>query len=61
MFNVCFRCYYPDGSYTEHRLSLSVSDIPRWLDSYKFTHPNCLSISFKIWWSDINTKEKDGI
>lgn len=60
-YNVCFRCFYLGGNYTEHRQELLLSEIPRWLDSYKFTHPECVSISFKIWWTDNIIEKKDGI
>ena len=52
-FEICFFCYYPnDPEKTIHKQQLRLCDIGRWIDSYKFTHPNCLSISAKIWFSD---------
>lgn len=54
-YMMSFRCHYllPDGTknYTQHRAALPVSDIPRWMDAYKFTHPDCISISLKVWWN----------
>ena len=53
VFNISIRCHYPNGNQTEHRQDLKLSDIPKWIDAYKFTHPDCKSVSFKIWFSDI--------
>lgn len=54
-YNVSFRCFFEgEGgiNYTTHyNPSFPLCDIPRWLDSYKFTHPNCTSISVKVWFS----------
>ena len=52
-YNVSFRCFF-DGecgtNFTTHYVLLfPLTDIPRWVDSYKFTHPNCTSISVKVW------------
>ena len=51
IYAVSFRCFYGNGVATNHFQDLPLSDIPRWLDSYKFTHPACISISCKIWFS----------
>ena len=52
-YNVSFRCFFDneDGvHFTTHYIPLfPLQDIPRWVDSYKFTHPNCTSISCKVW------------
>ena len=52
LFNISFRCHYDDGSYTSHRQDLALKDIPKWIESYKFTHPLCKAISFKLWFND---------
>lgn len=52
---ISFRCYYKDGSNTNHRQILSVGDIPKWIEAYKFTHPNCIAITVKIWF-EVETK-----
>lgn len=54
-YNVSFRCFYGDPipHYNTHYApAFSIADIPRWIDSYKFTHPNCESVSCKIWFVD---------
>lgn len=48
-YEISFRCYFFDGGVTNHHQLLCIDDIPIWIDSYKFTHPNCSSISVKIW------------
>ena len=50
-YDVSFRCYFPDGGACNHYQCMPVSDVPLWIDCYKFTHPNCISISVKIWFS----------
>lgn len=54
-YNVSFRCFYYDElgmHYNNHYFpAFNLADIPRWLDSYKFTHPNCSSISVKVWFN----------
>ena len=53
VFNISFRCHYSNGEFTTHRQDLKIADIPKWIESYKFTHPECVSISFKLWFSDM--------
>lgn len=52
IFYISFHCFYP-GCDTPCRKEqkLKLSEIPRWIDSYKFTHPNCTSIAVKVWFS----------
>lgn len=51
-FSVSFICHYNDNQ-TKHRQEMLLKDIPKWIDAYKFTHPDCKSISLKIWFDDI--------
>lgn len=54
-YNISFRCYFDseDGQrYTNHYQRLNVNDLPKWIEAYRFTHPNCLSISVKVWFTD---------
>jgi hypothetical protein len=48
-YSLNFRCYYANGNFTDHSRVIPLSDIPKWIDSYLFTHPACVSISVKIW------------
>ena len=52
-YNVSFRCFFdsePGTNFTTHYIpQFPLTDIPRWVDSYKFTHQNCTSISVKVW------------
>lgn len=56
-FDISFRCHYPNGESTNHYQPLKLSDIPKWLEAYRFTHPDCKSISVKIWFSDLEKAE----
>lgn len=49
LFSISFNCYYPDGGKSSHNQTIRLQDIPRWIDAYKFTHPNCDAISVKVW------------
>ena len=57
VFSISFRCYYANGNKTNHRQDLKLSEIPRWIDSYRFTHPLCQAITCKIYFSDIEKEE----
>ena len=48
-YDLSFRCYYDNRNCNDHRQLLHLNDIPRWIQAYKFTHPNCISITVKIW------------
>lgn len=56
IFCLSFRCYYADRGKCDKHQELRLSDIPKWIDAYKFTHPECVSVSVKIWFTDL---EKD--
>lgn len=50
--NICFRCYFPGGHYTEHRQEIPVQDIPYWIECYRYTHPTVQSVSVKVWFKE---------
>lgn len=52
VFHISFRCYYPSGEPCNKQQDLKLSEIPRWIDAYKFTHPNCTAITVKVWFND---------
>ena len=54
--SISFRCFYHDSEPTNHRQTLPLSDIPRWIEAYQFTHPACTAISIKVWLGDDNQK-----
>lgn len=62
-YNISFRCFFDgdDGVHftTHYCPDFLVSDIPRWIDSYKFTHQNCTSISVKVWFTQIECNEQE--
>lgn len=47
IYRVSFRCYY-DGNYTQHWQDLALKDIPKWIEAYKFTHPEVNAITVRI-------------
>ena len=57
-FHFSFRCYYEDGKPNDKHQVLKLSDVPKWIDSYKFTHPNCKAITIKVWLDDVGSGEK---
>lgn len=48
-YDLSIRCYYPNGNKTEHRQTMKLNEIPKWIEAYKFTHPLCESVTIKIW------------
>lgn len=51
-----FRCYYTDGQPCNHYRELSMEDVGKWMDAYKFTHPNCIAITVKVWFDKEEVK-----
>ena len=51
-YSVSFHCYYQSGEPTRHFQQMKISQIPKWLKAYKFTHPCCKAISVKVWYAD---------
>lgn len=47
IYRVSFRCYY-EGNYTQHYQELALKDIPKWVEAYKFTHPEVNAITIRI-------------
>ena len=52
-YNFSFRCFFGGTSYNAHYQRLRLSDVARWIEAYRFTHPNCTSISFKVWFTEM--------
>lgn len=57
LFDLSIRCFYSNGNHTEHRQRMKLSDVPKWLEAYKFTHPNCQAVSIKVWFTDLERQE----
>lgn len=47
LYRISFRCYY-DGNYTQHYQDMTLKDIPKWIEAYKFTHPEVNAITIQI-------------
>lgn len=57
IYSISFHCFFPGNPVpTKHFQDLTISQIPKWIEAYKFTHPACESITFKIWFSDMDLK-----
>lgn len=53
LYNVSFRCFFPErGNFTNHHQTMALRDIEKWIEAYKFTHPNMMSITVKVWMKD---------
>ena len=50
LFDLSIRCYYTNN-HTEHRQLMKLADIPKWIEAYKFTHPECKAITVKLWFN----------
>lgn len=48
IYRIKFQCFYPNGNKCDHWQDLTITQIPRWVDSYKFTHPDCIAISVHV-------------
>ena len=52
-FKFSFHCFFPkDPIPTKKVQELTIAEIPKWIEAYKFTHPNCEAISLKMWFND---------
>lgn len=51
-YKVSFHCYYGTNC-IKHIQRLKLSDIPVWMNCYRFTHPCVKSISVKVWMDDM--------
>lgn len=47
IFRVSIRCYYKTNKVT-HYQEMTLKDIPKWIEAYKFTHPDASAISVKV-------------
>lgn len=62
VYDCSFRCFFDnDGEqrYSTHYQPLAVSEIPRWVEAYCYTHPTCQSISVKVWLTGDHVEQKD--
>ena len=53
-YSMSIRTYY-GSDYTTHKRVMKLSEIKKWIEAYRFTHPEFTSITIKIWMED--TKE----
>ncbi len=53
-FNCSFRCFFEnegEKKYVTHYQPMPLADVPRWIEAYRFTHPNVAAISAKVWFN----------
>lgn len=50
-YSISFRCYF-GKNFTTHRQEMPLKDIPKWIEAYIFTHPECRSISVKVYFRE---------
>lgn len=56
---ISFRCYYKSGNHCDKIAFIELAEIEEWIYCYKFTHPDCTSISIKLWFKkETNKPEK---
>lgn len=58
---ITFKCYF-DGdplNKTFHKQELEIAEIPKWIEAYHFTHPNCTSISAKVRFESAQTNKEE--
>lgn len=48
LYNMTIRCYYGEQNYSMHRQELKLTEIEKWIEAYKFTHPHVKSFSVQI-------------
>lgn len=49
-YKFSIRCYFRHSShYTHHLQSMTLDEIGKWMEAYRFTHPECVSISAKVY------------
>lgn len=59
-YKFSIRCYFQNSNnYTHHLQSMELTDIRKWIEAYRFTHPNLESITFKIYLTDRKENENE--
>lgn len=55
-YDMSIRCHFGKNNYTQHHQWLALEDVKKWVEAYRFTHPNVESFSIKIWVRERPTK-----
>lgn len=51
IYHFSIRAYFgsdPENNVTHHQ-EMPLKDIPKWIECYRFTHPNVTAITVKCW------------
>lgn len=52
-YGMTFFCYFEgENNLTRHYVELEISNIPKWIECYRYTHTKCTAISVKVWFND---------
>lgn len=54
IYHFSIRCYFSEtpGDHTTHHVVIPVKDLAKWIECYRFTHPNVMAISIKTWFDN---------
>ena len=53
LYEISIRCYFNgQRNYTTHYQTMPLKDVAKWVEAYRFTHPNVEAITFKLWMKD---------
>lgn len=47
LYKISVRCYY-ENSFTTHKQIMKLSEIAKWIEAYKFTHPEVKEFSIRV-------------
>lgn len=58
-YKCSIRCYFKHSTnYTHHLQRLSLWDIGKWIEAYRFTHPSIESISVKVYFDEEGERDE---
>lgn len=57
---ISFRCFFPNGHFNQHYQEINIRDIHLWALAYKFTHPDCKSMTIQLKWEEGNNVSGHG-
>lgn len=54
VYTVSLNTYFPGNPKpTKHYQDLTLREIPKWIEAYKFTHPGCEAVTVKVWFNGL--------
>lgn len=57
-YSLSIRCYFggDPSNFTQHYQTMKAKDIAKWIEAYRFTHPNVQAITVKLWFNEEESK-----